>query len=246
MKTIKNRKFIRAPKFVCAVMLILLLSSLLVTTVWAIKPDKPPGKPSDPDPEPVIADYSIWIGDVGDDQDIILESPSPIFVVDVVGGSWLPPPTKRKAPKEMTWSIDLQWAEGYEFRYYIGDESLSTILAEPGHDIDVGTPSQFFSIEHVYRRSTRGGVSDYWLIQIAWQDGYLPDYSAIPRIHGIMCRTNIDAGWEGVYNEDTWAVTFDNAEAGLIENVDDSGNMVLLWEGDLSFTVTITRTNVVT
>ncbi len=59
--------------------------------------------------------------------------------------------------------------------------------------------------------------------------------------------TNIDAEWEGEYVETTygtWAVTFEDAEAVLVENPDGIGDMDLLWEGTLSFTVTITRTNV--
>lgn len=39
-----------------------------------------------------------------------------------------------------------------------------------------------------------------------------------------------------------WTVTFDNAEFGLMENVEESGDMSLLWEGNLSFTITIVRT----
>ncbi len=68
-------------------------------------------------------------------------------------------------------------------------------------------------------------------------------------MHDIVGRTNIDAVWEGVYvpsNDDhdgIWTVTFDDAEFGLIEPYDYvNGNMKLLWDGTLSFTINITRT----
>ncbi len=249
MKTIKNRKFILAPKFVWALMLILLVSSMIGTTVWA-KPDKP-GKPSRPEPE--TADFNIWIGEV--DEDIILDSPSHFSVEDVVGGYWLPSPTKGKAPKGMTWRIDLISVEGDDcVTYTIADvlgvtpyeeKRLSVILSN--HGIDVTTPAIFFSIEHVQKRSPYGGVSDYWQISIAWQVE-VPGTQML-QTHGIICLTDMDAGLEGVYDsgDDVWTVTFDNAEAGLLENLDEGGrDMFVLWEGTLSFIVTITRTNVVT
>jgi hypothetical protein len=95
VKTIKNKTFILAPKFECTLMLILLLSSLMITTVWAKKPENP-GKPSDP--EPVIADYNIWIGDVG--QDIVLADPSDLFVEGVEAGYWLPPQQRERLKKK--------------------------------------------------------------------------------------------------------------------------------------------------
>jgi len=221
----------------------------MITTVWAIKPDKPekpPGKPSDP--EPVTADYII---EIGEDGDIILDSPDNLLVENVEGGYWLPPPTKGKAQKERTWRIGLIGETGDENGTYTiapvpgvtpdGEESLSVILA--GHEIYVNTESPFFMIEHVHTRVPSAGVGDYWQIGIAWEVGHEPNTDS--HIHGIICMTNIDAEWEGEYVETTygtWIVTFEDAEAVLMENPDGIGDMDLLWEGTLSFTVTIERT----
>ena len=61
--------------FVWALLLLLLLSSMIGTTVWAKldKPDKP-GKPSPPEPE--FADFKIWIGsgELDPPEDIVLQS----------------------------------------------------------------------------------------------------------------------------------------------------------------------------
>jgi len=248
VKIIKNKTFILAPKFVWALLLILLVSSMIGTTVWAkpvkpVKPDKP-GKPSDP--EPVIADYNIWIGAVG--QDIILDSPSPLSVENVVGGDWLPPPTKGKPQKETFWGINFIGETGDENCTYtiapvLGVPPNETVLLSEelaSHGIDDKTESPLFMIKHT--RSRRGGVEDYWEIGIAWQVGHEPNIG--PHIHGIICMTNIDAELEGEYYEttDTWIVTFEDAEAWLIENVDGSGDMSVPWAGRLSFTVTIERT----
>ena len=225
----------------------------MITTVWAVKPDKPHGKPSDP--ETVIADYDIWIGDVDEDEDIVLVSTDYIFVEGVEGGYWLPPPTKGKNPKARVWRIDLISVEEddcgkYDIADVLGEppydeKGLSTIL-DDDHGIDDETEAIFFSIEHVQKRSPYGGVSDYWLIQIAWQVGTVPG-TDIHQIHGIMCWTDMDAECEGVYyfDDDVWIVTFEDAEAGLLENSDvDDEQPILstLWEGTLSFTVTIERT----
>jgi hypothetical protein len=122
------------------------------------------------------------------------------------------------------------------------DALLSDILA--GHYIWDLIDSQFFMIEHTHTRVPGEGVSDYWQIGIAWEVGHEPNTDS--HIHGIICMTNNDTEWEGEYYEttDTWIVTFEHAEAWLIENPDGIGDMDLLWEGTLSFTVTITRTNV--
>jgi hypothetical protein len=222
---------------------------MIGTTVWAKpdKPDKPPGKPSDP--EPVIADYIIEIGKV--DEDIILNPPNYISFEDVDGGYWLPPPIKGKSQKERVWRIGTQEVGEISCTYTIADvpasdpqyDVLSTILAD--HGVDGNTESPFFMIEHVHTRVPSAGVRDYWQIGIAWEVGHEPNTDS--HIHGIICMTNIDAEWEGEYVETTygtWIVTFEDAEAVLMENPDGIGDMDLLWEGTLSFTVTITRTSV--
>jgi hypothetical protein len=86
--------------------------------------------------------------------------------------------------------------------------------------------------------------NDYWYIGIAWQVGTVTSDPDIPHIHGLMRRTNPDTEWEGVYDKinDTWTVTFDNAEFGVIGNCENGGDIELIWEGVLSFTVEITRT----
>jgi hypothetical protein len=236
VKTIKNKTFIRAPKFVCALMLILLVSSMMRSTVWAKKPSPP---------EPEIVNYNIWIGETG--EHIILMDPGYLVVEDVEGGYWLPPPTKvkEKAQKERLWDITLLGEEGDNCGNYIiapvdGDPhdppygKLSEVLAKKGVDVNLG--ALYFSIEHVHTRVPRVGERDYWLIWIGWQaDTFL----------GIVGRTNIDAEWEGEYEQftdtDKWTVTFNEAEFGVIEN-DGSGEIIELWAGRLSFTVEIVRT----
>lgn len=246
----KNSALMRAPMFVCALMLILLVSSMIETTVWAIKPDKP-GKPSDPEPE--IANYNIWIGIGEGIQHITLVSPESLLVENVSGGYWFLPPTKGTAQKESFWGINFIGETGDENGTYTvadvyGDPPNQTVLLSAelaSHGINVNTESQFFMIKHTHTHLPSGrGVEDYWQIGIGWQVGYLPD-SDIPHIHGIIGRTNIDAECEGEYdqtNDGTWTVAFNNAEFWLIENVEGSGDMSLLWAGKLSFTVTIVRT----
>ena len=89
-------------------MLMLLLSSMIGTAVWA-KPGKPP-------PEPEKFDYQIWIG-IGDlngeddPEDVVLQPYGvPLkdyLVVENVGysGRWLPPPTKGKRNNEILYII---------------------------------------------------------------------------------------------------------------------------------------------
>ena len=233
MKTIKDSKSIRVCTFVFVLMLILSLSSMMGSTVWAKKPSHP---------QPEAADFEIRIGEGSGAQDIRLNPPdSVLYVENEVGGYWLPPPTKgkEKAQKERSWGITLLGETGDDCgEYNVGDVSgdppyedvvLSEVLADA-----VNLGAVYFSIEHVHTRVPRVGERDYWLIWIGWQvDTFL----------GIVGRTNIDAEWEGTYDEiaDTWTVTFNNAEFGLIEN-DGSGAMSELWVGQLSFTVEIKRT----
>jgi len=216
----------------------------MVTTVWAKKPENP-GKPSDP--EPVIANYNIEIGEI--DQDIIMNLPDSLLVENVVGGDWLPPPTKGKGQKGgRIWSITLPMEEGdvcgtYTFADVYGDPPNPTPFSEElaSHGIYDDTPATFFRIEHMCMRATQGRVEDYWLIWIGWED-------PATHFHGIVGRTNIDSEWEGEYLQSdefydgTWIVTFDDAEFGLIQPDDGSGNMSLLWAGRLNFTVIIKRT----
>ena len=69
----KNGKPIQVYTLAFALMLLILLSSMIGTIVWAGKPDKPPGKPSPPEPE--IADFKIEIG-LEDGDDIVLLEPT--------------------------------------------------------------------------------------------------------------------------------------------------------------------------
>jgi len=247
VKPIPNRRLIRAPKLVWALLAILLVTSTIGTKVWAEKPDNL-GKPSPPEPE--IADYTIWIG--AGTQDIRLISPDSLLVENVVGGYWLSPPTKGKdkAQKDRLWGITLLGEAGDDCgKYFVEDVpgdppyqnvKLSHILADHGVNGSLG--AVYLSIEHVHTRVTREGERDYWLIWIGWDVGTLPGESSTPHLLITAGRTNIDAEWEGEYDEinDAWTVTFNNAEFGLIEN-DESGSMTELWVGQLSFTVKITR-----
>ncbi|MHA2428065.1 MAG: hypothetical protein ACXADB_08595 [Candidatus Hermodarchaeia archaeon] len=222
---------------------------MIGTTVWAKgKPDKPPGKPSPP--EPKKANYNIWIGEVG--QDIFLNSPSPLPVENVVGGDWLPPPTKRKYALE-SWSVDLLSLDPPEGpgddcgKYIIYHEELAVKLVEYG--VKLEEEAYAFIIEH-RSQNNQYGEYDCWFLGIAWQVGTFDSDPDIPHLiilmgstDGITDMDHMDPEWEGVYNEndDTWIVTFDKAEFGVFENT-ETGGLPVLWKVDLSFTVKIERT----
>jgi hypothetical protein len=85
--------------------------------------------------------------------------------------------------------------------------------------------------------------NDYWYIGIAWHVGTLSSDPDIPYLHALWGITNPDPEWEGVYDKinDTWTVTFDNAEFVVIGNCGNDDEIILLWEGSLNLTVNITR-----
>jgi len=249
VKTIKDSKSIRVCTFVFVLMLILLLSSMIGTTVWAKgKPDKP-GKPEQPE----AADFEIRIGEGSGTQDITLNPPdSFLYVENEVGGYWLPPPTKGKAPRE-GWGVGLgPEGEGdYCGKYIINDSELANIMTSEGFDSDL--EAYRFNIFHSVETNFQKGEGDYWRIGIQWEVGTWvypnPPPYVIPRFLILSGNTNMNAEWEGTYDEtaDTWTVTFDNAEFKLYENTTepddpDTGSVLnKLWDGQLSFTVEIER-----
>jgi len=220
-------------------------------TVWAKKPVNP-GKPSSPEPE--IADYQIWIGNgpLGSPEDVVLQSYDELdhLVVENVGysGRWLPPPTKGKYKIE-SWRVDVDSLDpggepgDYCGTYIINNATLAGIMG--AHGIDSGDEAYDFRMDHSTQNHPQLGENDYWYIEIAWQvDTLAPSYPDIPHLLGLIGYTNMDTEWEGVYDEinDTWTVTFDNAWFWLIENTENYGEIVELWNGQLSFTVEIKRT----
>jgi len=250
-ETIKNSKSVRVYAFVFVLVPILLLSSMIKTTVCAKtgKPDEPGKTPS----EPAAADFEIRIGEGTGTQDITLNPPeSFLYVENEVGGYWLPPPTKGKAPRE-GWGVGLgPEGEGdYCGKYVINDSELTNIMTSNGFDSDL--EAYHFHISHRVGNNPGKGEADYWHIVIQWEVGTWvypnPPPDVIPRFLILEGNTNMNTEWEGEYDEiaDTWAVTFDNAEFELYENTteQDDPNMgsVLnkLWDGQLSFTVEIKR-----
>ena len=225
-------------------MLTLSLSSMKGTTVWAKtgKPDKPE-KPSYPQPE--AADFEIRIGEGSGAQDIILNPPdSVLYVENEVGGYWLPPPTKGKAPKE-GWGVGLgPEGEGdYCGKYIINDSELADIMTSKGFDNDL--EAYHFHIFHSPETNPQKGEGDYWHITIQWEVGTWiypnPPPEVIPHFLILSGNTNMNTEWEGTYDEiaDTWTVTFNNAEFELYENTTEPDDP--LWDGQLSFSVEIRR-----
>jgi hypothetical protein len=190
-----------------------------------------------------------------------LDSPDSLLVENVEGGYWLPPQQRERLKKRGLGEPAYNWNQ--EMFANILLQMIYTVIRPPDYDdvslsvVLAGTvdlDAMFFMIEHKHTLLTRGVVRDCWQIGIAWQVGEFenpdnPDYP-IPQILGIICMTNIDAESEGVYGSDNdiWTVTFEDARGVLFENVgvDEDGQPIFSypWEGRLSFTVTITRTNV--
>ncbi len=220
---------------------------MIGTTVWAKgKPDKP-GKPEQPE----AADFEIRIGE--GTQDITLNPPNDfLYVEDGLGGYWLPPPTKGKAPEE-GWGVSLgPEGEGdYCGKYIINDSELANKMTSEGFDSDL--EAYRFHISHRPETNPRKGEGDYWHIMIQWEVGTWvypnPPPDEIPRFLMLAGDTDTGPEPEGVYDEnaDTWTVTFDNAEFELYENTTepddpDTGSVLnKLWDGQLSFTVEIKR-----
>jgi hypothetical protein len=264
VKTIKDRKSIRVWTFVFVSMLILLLSSMIGTTVWAKgKPDKP-GKPEQPE----AADFEIRIGNgelnSPEEEDVVLQpydGKDYLLVEDWLGGYWLPPPTKGKVPRE-GWSIFLgQQYVGNDYcgTYDINDQSLIEALND-NEAFDINNQDVYMLyIRHCLEEywtedNPRPSKADFWHLIIQWEVGTWiypnPPLYVIPRFLILSGNTNMDTEWEGTYDEnaDTWTVTFDNAEFELYENTTepddpDTGSVLnKLWDGQLSFTVEIKRT----
>jgi hypothetical protein len=255
VKIIKNRKLNPANMFICALILLLLLLSMIGITVLAKKPDTP-GKSS---PEPETFNYQIWIGigalkGEGVPEDLVLEPYNdPLLVADICySGRWLPPPTKGKKNIE-GWGILLEKLEGeYCGIYDINDASLIDVLNDNGYwpinDKDVFR----FSIQHRLMLSPNDlnikEKADYWFILIDFEIGtYGPKLDIDPPIditHFLMLEGQTDTGLEpeGEYNEktDTWTVYFNEVWFKVVEN-SENGEIEELWTGQLSFTVKIMR-----
>jgi hypothetical protein len=241
--------FIHAPTYVGAVILFLVLSSMIEATVWAEKPAKP-GKPPH---GPETADFEIKIGVGSGPQDITLNPPDTSLWVRNLDyyGRWLPPPKKGKYYFER-WSVDSmnpgegQWDScgTYIITNVENEEGFFLIDELNTHGIDSSAPAYGFTIYHNTQNRPGSTYNDYWYILIAWKVGTLSSDPDIPHLHALMGLTNPDNEWEGVYDKinDTWTVTFDNAEFVVISNCGNDGEIVQLWEGSLRLTINITRT----
>jgi hypothetical protein len=214
---------------------------MIGATVWAKKTN-----PGIPPPEPETAHFEIKIGVGSGPQHITLNTPDSLLVQNLdYYGRWLPPPTKGKYNFER-WSVDSFNLDGEQWNscgtYIITNGDLVDALNT--HGIDSSVEAYGFRMDHNTQNRPGLTENDYWYIGIAWQVGTVTSDPDIPHIHGLMGRTNPDTAWEGVYNKinDTWTVTFDNAEFGVIGNCENGGDIELIWEGALSFTVEITRT----
>jgi hypothetical protein len=225
-------------------MLILLLSSMTGTTVWA-----KPGKPS---PEPETYDYQIWIGNgqLGSPEDVVLQPYGELdhLVVENMdySGRWLPPPTKGKKNIE-GWSIGLEKSEGdYCGKYDINNPDLIDGL--PDDEIYSLNDKEVYRINIFHSLTLPGAPEDWWNIMIQFDLGEV--FAPWPEIdpsfevpHFLVLQGHTDTGLEpeGYYDElnDTWTIYFSEAWFQVWENTDES---VELWAGPLSFTVKITRT----
>jgi hypothetical protein len=256
VKTIENRKCIRAHAFVLASMLTLLLSTIIGAAVWA-RPDRP-GKPR---PEPERFDYRVWIGNgpLVSPEDVVLQSygvpPRDYLLVEDYdySGRWLPPSTKGKKNIE-GWSITLEKGEGdYCGTYDINDQDLiDALIANNVYPINDKDVYCFFLQHRLMLPSTDrsiGEKADYWFIRINFELGtYGPLPGSDPPIdvpHLLMLKGETDTGIEpeGEYDEttDTWTVYFNEAWFRVTENT-ESGAIEEIWTGKLSFTIKIKRT----
>ena len=201
-------------------------------TVWAKLEKRPP--------KPETANFEIRIGE--GTEDITLNPPNDfLYVEDVIGGYWLPPPTKGKKNIE-GWGVSLGPERGdYCGKYIINEEELANRLN--GKGVDSELEAYRFSIYHATQSHQRFGEGDYWHIGIQWEVGTfeVPDPPFVLP-YFLILSGNTDTGWEGEYDEntDTWAIHFNNAWFWLHET---TGFNVIkpIWNGQLSFTVEIQR-----
>lgn len=160
VKTIKNFKSTRIRPFTFVLMLILLLSSMIGTSVWAGKPEKP-GKPDNPGKPVETWDLQVQIGmknQVGEPmEDIVLMAPVYLLAEDVScsGGLWdFPDEPKGKSGKDG--KLEYINADFTLYRWY--DET---------EDKWVGPDCGFYHLGSVFGTNNDGGG--------VYLDGIIPE-----------------------------------------------------------------------
>lgn len=236
MKTIKNSKSIRVYTFACALILIILLSSI-IGTIAAKKPDKPSSE---------TWDIKIWIGLKDSNgnpiEDIVLMTPEYLFVEDVPssgvgGGLWDQPMKKGNRPNKNNYlaaQVNLYKDDGDDCGTYQLPASLDDFPLENDDIVHVGIRHHVWPV---------GEGMDYWTFVIRWvlnPDPYEYEF------YGLSVWTNKDYEPEGTLSdEEVWTVPFNEADAMLYPTmIDDDGDGipdVVDWTGSLSFTIIITR-----
>lgn len=254
------------------ILFLTITASLFFSPVLLAKPNNP-NKPEKPLPDLVEADFKIWIGkgDLSSPEDVVLQpygDPEIDYLLaeDWMGGSWVPPSTKSKAPRE-GWGIHLGRVMGnvgalYCGTYDINDQSLLNALNLQG-DFDVDNQDVYMLFigretkAYLMEDDPKPSNVDYWHIKIVWETdniikevpnpGGEPDPIIVPHRYFLDGKTNMDLEAEGVYdvNTDAWTVAFETVFE-LFENtgeIDPEGWDIhnKLWEGPLSFTVQIQR-----
>lgn len=242
--------------FVFLSILMLLLSAVMGTIVWA------KGKPASPVKPVETWDLKIRIGigelnGEGNPEDVVLETPAHddgvyLFAEDVPcsGGLWNLPKKTGGYPNKNNYL-----AAAVSLYAYDGDDCGTYQLADvEGYDSD-GQPASldnfplenddivFVSIRHHVWPMGEG--MDYWTFVIQWELN--PDPYAYV-FYELSAWTNKDYELEGTLSEEEgWIIPFNEADAMLYSSwIDEDPNDGVPdnynWMGTLSFTVQITRT----
>jgi hypothetical protein len=206
VKTIQDRT-IRVRAFVFVAMLILLLSSMIGTVVWA-KPGRPPPPP------PELYKFTIMIGTEG--EDMVLVDPEFLEVeASVSSCGWHYPYAKgTRGGGWYAYLNSLFEPPAGEF----GECGIYNVMnLELPSEISDIIDAQGFWISHTWER----GRKDYWELSIFWgaewneAGQYLdPDDSWV-----LTVRTNLDSNLEGTYDSvnEVWEVNFNGAIWELID-----------------------------
>ena len=255
MKKIINSKSARIFTYAFMLITILLLSLIVVTTIWA-KPNNPnkPDNPGEHDSDPG-ADFKIWIGngDLGSPEDVVLRhygNPEMGYLLKEAWPygtrGWLPSTKNGKGQNGGDWHIILyQEMPPGNTQDYCGTYDIANKLGGPGYEevalfdtmVAHGYSSdlELFGF-YLYHITPKPGkvVGDYWDLHMGWK----VDSGGL----WLGGCTNKDTELEGIYNQktDTWTIPFDSVWFELVISINDV--QTTLWEGQLSFTIEIQRT----
>ncbi len=255
MKTIKDTKSVGTRTFVHLMVVMLLLSSMIGITVWAEKPEEPPGKPDNPGKTVETWDLQIYIGIKDSEgnpiEDIVLMDPDYLSAEDVPcsAGLWnIPDPeAKGNGRKDRYVSAQLSFvtALGDDCGTYTMNpvEGKNSYNEEPVWlDQVIPDNTQYYLGEVDIGHQKNPLEQDYWWFRLIWS----PE---IPSPGEWSCYqfyawTDKSSDGEVMPPEgDELVITFENEDAVFTGDMPGPLDVPenYEWLGKVSFTITIIR-----